>query len=799
MNTSHNSIRKIQQSLENIEKALISEDEKSIDIVYYDTIKIEEIPSEVKPEDVAAEIQAQKKYHDYFDKCIEIGDTDDDIDLCLKISCQKEDGNYETVGVVAFKIKERISKITYLYLLNVEIIKQEEKDILLSDVIFLNEHKKNSYDTLKDLFKKYNIKGVFFEFHKESYEAKKIIQIETFLHQIDAKSIPVSSDILKNTRSLLVYFPLLVGEVLVTKLLNIQHYCKYFLEYELNECERKKLGYEGGQDISYLEQIPLKENPLIEFNRFAICLEILIDDDYLDAEYLKSDKKENIDKKHNYYRYFEEKRNQIKKDKIIREFIYENGYCMFTHSYETDLFSYKYQLSPQSLPPYYTKNYPPSKEFKVKYKKKNRFISEGRVEEYYIEDEEKVVSMNAYTNYTYFFNSKVRVWHLVITPTADSHINELDIIKIMKLFSGFQEKDKESTKNTANDTVNFIISTEDGNGVSLHNFFSWLTGIVYEFKPKYGIRDISKLLNSGIISIDMNHNKYLKKDLSQSEAINQELKEKFQAFYNIIHGKASSLETKNKDVEGIFKALCGITLGIFDFGRMGIEEISDTLSPREKSITPTSFLTINRGALTSFALGDDVFNSAYKTLGMNPYLMIPSAVLAHNDYVSRNAEKELNDVWSKIEPDSTETIELSTLIDKRNEIDDLINDDILANVFQYPTEQELYNYGMKHRGIQERIEEVRAKLVQLDKIIEQKQTKENQKSEKTIQLILACISLLQIASFFADFEGLNTGKDSFNSLQILVIFIDSVLFVIVIFPNIKFVRKKINKILKLKR
>jgi hypothetical protein len=399
------------------------------------------------------------------------------------------------------------------------------------------------------------------------------------------------------------------------------------------------------------------------------------------------------------------------------------------------------------------------KDFEIQFSEINEFISEGRKEQFY-RDSPKLVKMKGYANYTYFFNSRIRVWHLVLTPDNIDSLNELDVIKIMKLFSGFQEKGgkEESNKKEENHKLNRNYlnfrwkkdgKNEESGFNNIDSFFQYLTGIKYEFQKNKGIKDINELLTSGIISIDMNQNSYRNAD--NIDEVKKEISSKFEALYNIIHGGSDDLETNNPYVESVFKALCGIALGIFDFGRMGIEEVYDTLAPREKSITPTSFLTINRGVLTSFALGDDVFNSAWKTLGMNPYLMIPSAVLAHNDYVSRDAENMLNKIWNEL--NLSLKIPLNTLISRRDYIDDLINDDILANVFQYPTEQELYSYGMVHRGIKERIEELRVKLIQLDKIIELKQSRQSLTNEKWIQSILLVLSLLQIISVLADFNS----------------------------------------------
>lgn len=721
----------------------------------------------------------------------------------------------EILGEVHFSCVENKIKnhsfilIESIYLNDIIIgLKESGEEIFISESLFLNEKENissrndDSIVTVKDAlnreFKSFD--AVFLELISDINENS---QIETFLHKISAKYVPFKkySNFIESPSHLkLINFPLLNDNIFLLKIELLESFLSTkkpeYEGYSINKRTQNAPSEIDKYDVTpsniesefiYLKEISLKEKPIINFNRASICLEILIDEDYLEENFIKNNNEVFSIQNHiriddNYYYYF--KKNEKKKpvNEIIKSFIGKKGYCSFTHSYETDLLSYKYQ----DLPPFYTKNYN-CKKFKIKFANQSNFISEGRKEQFYTK-KNNVIEVQGYVNYTYFFNSKLRVWHIVITPLESTFLNELQIIQISKYFAGLQEaKAREDNQESQADYITFEFG--DTQNANIDELFKYLTDIIYQWKSKkakkilfenylpswlkndnnitknnepstpealvnnHSILKQKNLLTSGIIAIDMNYNKYLQ--ANNEVKLKDELVNKFHDIYTIIHKRDGDLETDNPEVESVFKALCGVTLGIFDFSRMGIEEISDTLSPLEKSITPTSFLTVNRGVLTSYAFGDDVFNSCHKTLGINPYLMIPSAVLAHNDFVSRDAERRLNRAWELSSESSIERVSMGEIIEERNYIDDLINDDVLPNVFQYPTEQELYSYGMKHRGITERIDEVRAKLIQLDKLIEQKQIHKNQKSEKTIQLILTFLSLLQIASFSLDFAGLH--------------------------------------------
>ena len=219
----------------------------------------------------------------------------------------------------------------------------------------------------------------------------------------------------------------------------------------------------------------------------------------------------------------------------------------------------------------------------------------------------------------------------------------------------------------------------------------------------------------------------------------------------------------NPNAEYIFESFCGITLGIFDFTRMGYEEVIDTLIPR--SATKSSFLSVNRGVLSSFGRNDELMATTWNTIGMSPYLIIPSAVLAHNNHIVTTAETTLSKTLRKYEIKGADDkltaylgrkskgmksirLEISELEKTRKEIEELINTDYLPNVFQYPTEQDLYEYGLQHRGITDKVNTVRAKLGQLHSMIEDRKNSLNDIYQFWVQFLLGVVSLFQIESVF---------------------------------------------------
>ncbi|GAB3898886.1 hypothetical protein GCM10028803_19110 [Larkinella knui] len=235
-----------------------------------------------------------------------------------------------------------------------------------------------------------------------------------------------------------------------------------------------------------------------------------------------------------------------------------------------------------------------------------------------------------------------------------------------------------------------------------------------------------------------------------------EIRNKVKELYKDLHDDAIHMSdelepfTAEEYADYVFKAYCGICLGIFDYDRMGLQEIDDTLVPLPNSKTESSFMVIHRGVMAMLGYGDDVMDTFWDTLGINAYLLIPSAVLAHNDMVARDAENRLNTLLNDLRTDKSR-LTIPELIEQRNVIDDLLNDDILGDVFQYKTEQELYKEGMERRGIAERVKDARSKLEQMDKLISTKQEERTSEYQRRIQYIVTIVGAFSFYQIVHDF------------------------------------------------
>ena len=253
-------------------------------------------------------------------------------------------------------------------------------------------------------------------------------------------------------------------------------------------------------------------------------------------------------------------------------------------------------------------------------------------------------------------------------------------------------------------------------------------------------------------------------------------------------------------LEYALDAFCGICIGIFDYERMDFEEVVETLVPTQKSATKTSLRIMNRGSLVYFCHSEDLYDAVLDNIGISPYLLLPSSVLANNFKVARLAEnkaKTLNqqnskDSWAK--PFSiSETRKVYQTA--KDELEKKLNDEIVSNVFQYPAEQEVFERGMDQRGINTMIEEIKSQKNSIQSKIDKYSNWENELFHLKLNLIaafLAFVALKEMLSF--NLSGNNNVSDDISTKfleQVLTNpFSYLTLIVILSFIGIYYYRKK---------
>lgn len=450
------------------------------------------------------------------------------------------------------------------------------------------------------------------------------------------------------------------------------------------------------EDCSHDGYIPLKEMPRQEQNVFSF---------------------QNVSVAYHFSEQFIDPKGKQLPDEMVS--------CPVFGSYEFDLFQFRFQSKLGR--PYRTvcKTGAPVKTITVRFPEKIEFITEGHFETLINRQPELQVEVKL--NCTRFKNGN-HIWTLVFNPVLDCSFTQTDIIKLINLFNRSQE-----CSNIESSTVFF-----DGQQKfdTIESLAKSLAGVC----SKHSFN----LMYSGVVQVDAPG------DLANPDTNSEVWKEVIAAIDKVAKNdfaEKSELEKrylKEKEVRDILNIMCGFALGIFDYNRMSYEEVLDTIMPMTSSVH--TFVLMNKGILASFSMDDKLFETVKSNIGMNPYLLISSTVLAYNDTESSKSEEELDGLLDSKNPAGS----LRYLISKRKYLERKINEEILPNVFHYPTERTIFEKGMSHRGISDRIENVRNRFEELVSLIDDGITSRKANSDIIVSVLLAAISILSLEKVYGN-------------------------------------------------
>jgi len=184
-----------------------------------------------------------------------------------------------------------------------------------------------------------------------------------------------------------------------------------------------------------------------------------------------------------------------------------------------------------------------------------------------------------------------------------------------------------------------------------------------------------------------------------------------------------------------------------DTAHIEFEDKTVTLIPRKAN--ENYLLLLNRGILLCACHDDDMFASTLGAIGMSPYLLIPNMVLVNNEYTLNRIDKAIEQLYKG--HDQKNKIALSELRKVRAEIDHWLNDNYLPNIFQYPSEKDLYEFGTDHRGILIYKSNLENSIQTLDDLKDELIANRQENSDLMMTILLTLLSGIQFQSMFESF------------------------------------------------
>jgi GNAT superfamily N-acetyltransferase len=413
-------------------------------------------------------------------------------------------------------------------------------------------------------------------------------------------------------------------------------------------------------------------------------------------------------------------------------------------SFERDVLAYAYR----DVRPFTTQVdlRPGMHQLRLRFPRQVSFVTEGRpvtlLRNDGPDDGERRVSLRiARTD----FRSGVSILHLVLGPApgdGPSTLGEYEIIKLVKFWEGGEGVHEPRVELT--DSALFTVA-----GASAHGATT-LLAIACDVADDCG--KLERLpLRAGTVQavIDDEHCMRL------CDAVRQ-LKE---------HEGAAQLD---EETCRRITAVGGILQGLLDFEEVDLDELADVF----KDIDPeTSRIdSIKKGTLFSLTHFDRGFDAA-ETIGISPYLLIPHAVLLHNEELLKRAARvsteeqaasgvSLEGAWNEATgswwarapragwawASGRWEHRLTRTESDRRMIAGLLND-LVPNVFHYEAEQQLYERGWESRGLESLKNDVENRLSELDTDIDKRHSRLRDIAAQIIALLLLVFTAVQATAY----------------------------------------------------
>jgi GNAT superfamily N-acetyltransferase len=345
-------------------------------------------------------------------------------------------------------------------------------------------------------------------------------------------------------------------------------------------------------------------------------------------------------------------------------------------SFEDDILAYAFRESP----PFRTRAVPVREEWArvaVEFAGEITFLSEGR-RVTFLSSQARHLSLRSAdpqgrtrrfllrASRTDFETSDLSILHLVLGPdpaSDETALHEWDLIKLMKLWNGGEGVSVDGVDADGRQFLRFVAGGEE---VTLLELARHVFGEDVEpGAPRVGtVQILHPACESGICD----------------------------AIRDVVDRQgAAELEPAMQDA---VTAAGGIFQGLLDFEEIDNDELADVF--KGVQVEDELLSAVHKGTLLVISATDRAFSAenVRLTIGLSPYLLVPHAVLLHNEWWLRDAVKQLD---AAAEPGRSKGKRLETA---RAEVGRTLSRRLVPNVFHYPEERRLYAVGRRSRGLQ---------------------------------------------------------------------------------------------------
>jgi GNAT superfamily N-acetyltransferase len=392
-------------------------------------------------------------------------------------------------------------------------------------------------------------------------------------------------------------------------------------------------------------------------------------------------------------------------------------------SFEDDVVAYAFQQrTPFTSRPIHVPD--PCRQIEIEFAPEFRFVSEGRTCALVAAGQRRVeVQVRASRTR---FRSGVTVWHLVLTPRAGStcaELNEYDVIKLAKHWAGGENVAGPYPGRGAESAVRFVKGDQRWS-------LGQLAGAV--FGEEVGTAPP----RAGIIQLITGDED--PKEWREAWKVIGAAKQEFAV--------DTTFPFEREEQRVLVESIAGIVQTLIDFREIDDAELRDVVAGMD--VGQDGLQGVHKGTLVYMAASDRTWEVSKLSYGISPYLLLPHALLLHNEEIlraaatavreERTAARKLTDARRafarfrrrngvrRLLRMPLHALRLARLValrvrgerrklrDVRERLHGALQRDYLPNVFHYPNERRIYEVGETSRGLAVLAQELRETLDEFD-------------------------------------------------------------------------------------
>jgi hypothetical protein len=186
------------------------------------------------------------------------------------------------------------------------------------------------------------------------------------------------------------------------------------------------------------------------------------------------------------------------------------------------------------------------------------------------------------------------------------------------------------------------------------------------------------------------------------------------------------------------QSLAGIVQGLVDFEEIGADELTDVFIG--VPVADEALAGLHKGTLVTVEHEDRDEEAGRPAYFVSPYHFLPQSVLLHNEALVDRA----NEAWKPAQM-SNSTHELT---EASRSVHRELDADILPNVFHYDNEKNFYVTGHESRGIDERANQFRRRLVDLDARYDFLISRRRDRGDDIRNMLLFVISIIGVGAIW---------------------------------------------------